>query len=132
VIDEKTVDKMLGFSVRHYLLYKSMVGDSSDNIKGIKGIGPVKAKRIIIGAGKSVKKLRISSEEKTILHRNKFLMAIGAMVDDNDISQIKKLYKKQLKKKTNFKKIEIEFARMNFSMILNKFTQWKHDFQGLM
>lgn len=32
-----------GFDPNRYILYKSLVGDSSDNIKGIKGIGHVRA-----------------------------------------------------------------------------------------
>jgi len=31
----------------HYSLYKSLIGDSSDNIKGVKGVGKVRAKKII-------------------------------------------------------------------------------------
>ena len=131
MIDTKTVNQMLGFSVKYYLLYKSMVGDTSDNIKGIHGIGPVKAKRIILGMGKSKKKLPINSNEQEILNRNKYLMAIGAMVDDNDIRKIRKIYRKQKKKKTNFDKVEVEFARMNFKMILKGFADLKYQFRHL-
>lgn len=36
-----------GFDPKFFTLYKSMLGDSSDNIPGAKGIGPVAAKKII-------------------------------------------------------------------------------------
>lgn len=132
VITEKVVSEILGFPIKHYLLYKSMVGDASDNIKGINGIGPVKAKRIILSIQKSHKKLPINSEEKNILDRNKYLMCIGAMINDKDISNIKKIYKKERKKKINFNQVEVEFARLNFKMLLNGFSDWKYQFRGLM
>ncbi|MBE6143606.1 MAG: hypothetical protein E7177_06470 [Erysipelotrichaceae bacterium] len=37
----------MGFDPSKYVFYKSLVGDSSDNIKGIKGIGKVRATNIV-------------------------------------------------------------------------------------
>jgi DNA polymerase-1 len=36
-----------GFKPEHYLGWKALVGDASDNLKGVKGIGKVKATKII-------------------------------------------------------------------------------------
>lgn len=45
--DPKTFTKHYGFDSKYYPHYKALVGDNSDNIKGIKGIGQKKAIEII-------------------------------------------------------------------------------------
>ncbi len=35
------------FSPGQYVLFKSLTGDSCDNIKGVQGIGPIRASKII-------------------------------------------------------------------------------------
>lgn len=45
--DDKKFKTEFGFDSNLYPYYKALVGDSSDNIKGVKGIGPKKAKEII-------------------------------------------------------------------------------------
>ncbi len=47
VFDGKTFEERFGFTVDRYVLYKALVGDSSDNIKGIPGIGPKTATEIV-------------------------------------------------------------------------------------
>lgn len=47
VYDQNTFQKKYGFSSSFYKYYKAMVGDNSDNIEGIKGIGPKKATEFI-------------------------------------------------------------------------------------
>lgn len=42
-----TVEEMFGIKVQEFLLYKSIVGDSSDNLPGVRGIGPKKAQRLL-------------------------------------------------------------------------------------
>lgn len=49
LIDEGYVRNKLGISCLDYVYFKSLVGDKADNIKGIKGIGPVSAQKIIHG-----------------------------------------------------------------------------------
>jgi len=46
-ISHKCVKEELGVYPNQYVTYKSLVGDSADNIKGVKGVGKITAKRII-------------------------------------------------------------------------------------
>lgn len=41
------VERELGFPLQYLIAYKAMVGDSSDNLPGIRGIGPAGAKTLI-------------------------------------------------------------------------------------
>ena len=47
VYDKETFVNKMNFHPSQYVFYKCLVGDSSDNIKGIKGIGKVRATRIV-------------------------------------------------------------------------------------
>ncbi|BDQ04484.1 MAG: hypothetical protein KatS3mg084_0002 [Candidatus Dojkabacteria bacterium] len=45
--NEITFSEKFGIQVSDYVLYKSLIGDSSDNIKGVPGIGPKSATEIV-------------------------------------------------------------------------------------
>ncbi len=45
--DKKSVEKKFGFAPQYIPDYKGLVGDASDNIKGVKGIGPKTATELI-------------------------------------------------------------------------------------
>lgn len=47
IYDDAAVFDKYGVSPQYFADYKSLVGDSSDNIRGIKGIGPKTAKNLI-------------------------------------------------------------------------------------
>jgi DNA polymerase-1 len=47
IYDEKTVTEKYGFAPSHMADYKALVGDPSDNIKGVSGIGPKTATELI-------------------------------------------------------------------------------------
>jgi len=45
----KVVEEKFGLLPSNFILHKTLLGDNSDNIKGIKGIGPKKAAKILEG-----------------------------------------------------------------------------------
>jgi len=47
-IDKEWFEKEYGIPVNTYGYYKALIGDKSDNIKGVKGFGPVKARTSIL------------------------------------------------------------------------------------
>lgn len=131
IFNDKNIEKLLGFPIKHYILFKSMVGDSSDNIKGIHGIGEVKARKIIQRGLVSKKKLKISPDEQKILDRNKYLIAIGALLTKDEIRSIKKNYKNQKGKKGKFKSLRKEFIKLGFKSLYMNFYEWSENFKGL-
>lgn len=127
----KTVDDFLGFPVKHYVLWKSMVGDSSDNIKGIKGVGKKRATEIILKAPKMKKKLPIKPDEMKILDRNKHLIAIGAVLTQKQVDSIKKLFVAEAKKNVSFQPVRLGFTRMGFKSLVKGFDDWSRCFSKL-
>jgi DNA polymerase-1 len=69
-LDRKAINEKLGFNVEKYIIYKSLIGDSSDNIKGVAGIGKIKALKYI--NNEPIKE----TIDKEILKRNKRLIEI--------------------------------------------------------
>ena len=47
LIDRRKAEEILGVDIDSYLDYRGMVGDLSDNLPGVKGIGPVGAKWLV-------------------------------------------------------------------------------------
>ena len=131
MLTKKTVGKFLGFPVKHYILWKSMVGDTSDSIKGLNGIGPVKATNIIVnGLGKE-KKPPITSEQQEILTRNKYLISIGALLQPEQLKAIKILFKKEKGKIFQRKKIQNQFGKLGFRQLYLNFGDWERPFKKL-
>jgi len=128
----KNVDEFLGYPVKYYILWKSIVGDSSDNIKGIHGIGPVKATKLIQARLNGAKKLGITSDQQAILDRNKYLIAIGAVLTEANIKEIRTCYRAERVKKTvSFSVVRTKFLKMEFKTLYFQFNEWSHPFQQL-
>lgn len=133
LLTEENIDVHLGFPSKHYILWKCMVGDSSDNIKGIYGIGEKKATAIILNGVGGGKKLPIKPEEQKILDRNKYLIAIAALLTVKQKAKIKKFYKNQrTKKSVNFNEVKRKFVQLNFKTLMFHFHEWKYPFAKLM
>lgn len=133
LLSERRVDAFLGFPLKHYILWKSLVGDKSDNINGVHGIGPVKATGIIVNGLTGKKKLPINPEELAILDRNKYLIAIGAILQDEDIDDIKKAYKeaKEQAAKVRFSQVRKIFRKYKFQTLLYQIDEFEMRFNKL-
>lgn len=131
-VTTQNVDKVLGFPVKHYILWKCMVGDTSDNIKGIHGIGPKKATAIILHGVGGGKKLPIKPDEMAILDRNKDLIAIGALLQPDEIKSIHRIYKAEKTKATDFQKVRMRFGKHDFDSLYFSFNAWRYPFDQLL
>jgi len=87
-----------------YLAYKVLVGDPSDNIKGIDGIGDVRAKRLLKEYGSlasilfAAKELGVLGsmkylEAEEIIRRNMELMTVGCLLSKVEKDNILEQYK---------------------------------------
>jgi len=129
MLTARNVDEYLGFPVEHYVLWKSMVGDTSDSIKGIDGIGPVRATGIIRNGVMGKKKLPINKEEKAIIDRNKYLIALASLLTSKEVKSIQAQFKQ--KHQVNFEAVRAEFIKTGLKKLNFGFTTWAQPFKGL-
>jgi 5'-3' exonuclease len=106
-----------------FIRLKAMIGDKSDNIPGIPGIGKKRAKNII--DTNSIDKLPAAS--KKILEHNIELidLNVGVTYHENEIKWYKNLYVKQLsKKKLNTNKFKSRCVDLRINNVLKNFSNW--------
>ena len=126
----------------NFALHSGVFVHNSDNIKGVHGIGPKKATAIILNGLKGKKKLPINSQEKQILDRNKYLIAIGALLTKKQLKEIRIAYVKEKNKfvgkdkngqakRPGYKLVKHEFLKMDFKELFTYFDQWKYPFEKL-
>lgn len=124
------IDEFLGIPLKYFILFKAMVGDVSDNIKGIKGIGPVKATVLINEKISQGTRIKLKQEQLDIIQRNKLLMTINAMTTTEEVEQIFGKVKYQLQKNIDYKKYsellrkyaldDLSYSFNQHLMLLNK------------
>jgi DNA polymerase-1 len=130
-ITENNFQEIIGIPLKHFLTYKCMIGDTSDNIAGIEGVGEVTAKKMIEEYGRFQniieglkKKDKLFVKEQKILdsidvfERNKKLIAFDRLYDDAELRQ-------HIKNKVKLLKIDKEkicglLMRNNCSDLLKK------------
>jgi len=66
VINLQNFDQYFPVSIDKYLLYKSIIGDASDNIEGLAGYGKVKAKRLSENYESDFNKLSVELQQQQL------------------------------------------------------------------
>lgn len=92
LITKDNVDARLGFPAKHYVLWRSLVGNSSAKVSGVAGIGPQRATQLVSSVAATGRKLPIQAHELALLERNKRLFGIGAMLTSEDKVEIINAY----------------------------------------
>lgn len=140
-----------GVSKPSYLTYRVLVGDSSDNIPGIKGIGDKKAKDLIIKYGNiegirvnrdSLMKSKVTSrifDEHHIIDRNVKLMdmrhipvmgfTIGDVVEDGITQRVSKDLDEKLEFQSGLFKMFL--MSKQFVSIISGYATWTQPFAEL-
>ena len=103
----------------HYLSWKALTGDSSDNIPGIPRVGPKTAEKLLMNEG-ALETFLKDKEKNNIFERNYSLIEFVNIEDFNP--------KKYLINKTNLdtKKLYSAFKDMDFSTIIKEKTFKKY------
>lgn len=91
--DEKEVIKKYNVNPSKYILFKSLVGDKSDNIKGVKGIGNITAANILkynsiqeyILDNPDSKYSKVLIDNKEIIEKNNKLITMNKNLDVSNI-----------------------------------------------
>ena len=130
--------EVFGYTPKETVKYLSLVGDKSDDIPGIKGIGPVKARKILDEYPGSndwegfIKSL--SEEDQLIINRNNKLINLKWFIDEYPIRRGRKklplnfFHDKDIKTE-EFKEICIEYSLNSF--MTNEFINTFKNFNEL-
>lgn len=109
--------ELFGYHSHETVEYLAMVGDTSDDIKGIPGIGPVKARKILDEYGTLDKFLEHHHQTShvEIAERNKKLIDLRLFQKEVPLSKLpmKKFANKEIKYK-KFKEVCIEYSLASF------------------
>lgn len=115
-VNSSNCKELFGYTPEETVPYLCMVGDTSDDIPGIKGIGPVKARKILddnTDFWTYVKSL--PEEHQDILYRNRKLIDLKYFIDTfPDVVIPIKTYKSKELKLEKFKDICIEYSFSSF------------------
>jgi DNA polymerase-1 len=113
-VTNQNCKELFGYTPEETVNYLSLVGDTSDDIPGIKGVGPVKARKILDeGFEEYVNSL--SDENKAIIDRNRQLIDLRFFINKFPLKEVPiKLYKSKELKLKKFKEICIEYSFNSF------------------
>ena len=110
--------ELFGYSPDETVDYLSLVGDSSDDIPGYPGIGPVKARKFLDQWHSINKYLELNddSKMKEVYERNKQLIDLKWFVNNHklDITTVLKEYTRHSINYAKFKEICIEYSFNSF------------------
>lgn len=128
IIDmENLLEFTEGVTIDRFLLYRSIVGDSSDNIKGLYRYGPKKAKVIVEDYKAELKKL--SDESKETIKKNMKLMDLRKGVEEYPDEA--EYYESQIgEKNSNFPKFMEYVEKLEIFSIMNSKSDWHSSFFG--
>lgn len=115
-VSYRNCSEIFGYTPEETIPYLCMVGDTSDDIPGIKGIGPVKAKKILEEHPDFWTYVQtLPKEQQDILHRNRKLIDLHYFIATfPDVVIPLKTYKSKDIKLKKFKEICIEYSFSSF------------------
>jgi 5'-3' exonuclease len=127
-------EEEVGVSKDSFVLYKSILGDSSDNVKGFEGYGKVKAKKLaetIIKEKTEAQKL--TQDQKEILAKNIMLMDLNVALKyapkgEEESYMVQLQTSRDLQK--DFKSFKKYCQMFEFEQILSKIDEWENLMKG--
>lgn len=115
-VNASNCKELFGYTPEETVPYLCMVGDTSDDIPGIKGIGPVKARKILDANHDFWTYVKsLLEDQQEILYRNRKLIDLKYFIDTfPDVVIPIKTYKSKELKLEKFKDICIEYSFSSF------------------
>jgi DNA polymerase-1 len=117
-VRQTNCESLFGYTPYETVDYLSLVGDSSDDIPGFPGIGPVKARKFLDKWQSIAKYLELNADDKmkAVYDRNKQLIDLKWFVDNHslDIDKVLKTYTRRKINYEKFREVCIEYSFNSF------------------
>jgi len=117
-VRQTNCESLFGYTPYETVDYLSLVGDSSDDIPGFPGIGPVKARKFLDKWHSIAKYLELNADDKmkTVYERNKQLIDLKWFVDNHslDLDKVLKTYTRRKINYEKFREVCIEYSFNSF------------------
>ena len=117
-VRQTNCESLFGYTSYETVDYLSLVGDSSDDIPGFPGIGPVKARKFLDKWHSIAKYLELNADDKMkeVYERNKQLIDLKWFVDNHslDLDKVLKTYTRRKINYEKFREVCIEYSFNSF------------------
>ena len=117
-VRQNNCKELFGYTPYETVDYLSLVGDSSDDIPGVPGIGPVKARKFLDKWQSIAKYLELNDDDKMreVYERNKQLIDLKWFIDNHklDIDKVLKTYTRGKINYNKFREVCIEYSFNSF------------------
>lgn len=146
LIDEGNFELEMNCSLANFVTYKAIVGDKSDNVYGIKGVGAKTASSVLAAYGEvrdldrfrdycmMAKSKRISDigVGMHIVATNRLLMDLACLPhsEDNTQAVVNALFTSSVK--TDPESVRVRLSKLKFDSILENFSSWVQPFRKLL
>ena len=117
-VRQTNCESLFGYTPYETVDFLSLVGDSSDDIPGFPGIGPVKARKFLDKWHSIAKYLELNADAKMkeVYERNKQLIDLKWFVDNHslDLDKVLKTYTRRKINYEKFREVCIEYSFNSF------------------
>ena len=117
-VRQTNCESLFGYTPYETVDFLSLVGDSSDDIPGFPGIGPVKARKFLDKWHSIAKYLELNADDKMreVYERNKQLIDLKWFVDNHklDLDKVLKTYTRRKINYEKFREVCIEYSFNSF------------------
>ena len=117
-VRQTNCESLFGYTPYETVDFLSLVGDSSDDIPGFPGIGPVKARKFLDKWQSISKFLELNADDKMreVYERNKQLIDLKWFVDNHklDLDKVLKTYTRRKINYDKFREVCIEYSFNSF------------------
>lgn len=117
-VRQTNCESLFGYTPYETVDYLSLVGDSSDDIPGFPGIGPVKARKFLDKWHSIAKYLELNDDDKmrAVYERNRQMIDLKWFVDNHklDLDKVLKTYTRSKVNYDKFREICIEYSFNSF------------------
>jgi 5'-3' exonuclease len=143
IIEPGGRDAKLELEPSQYIPYKVLVGDSSDNVKGVDGIGDVRARALLTEYGTLDSVLRFAEEQGrlgrmqfaevcTVIDRNLRLLTPGLLLTSSERKTVVEQYARgRLARATDVPGLRAALLREGFVSIVSRLTGWLMPFRKM-